>query len=86
MKRDAVENLVPPQIIALARFCQAALIILNARLMMLLAMLLAAGLFAWTMADPHWIRFAGACAFALLVFLPAYTLESKRRKEESNET
>lgn len=86
MKRDAIEAMLPPEIIMLTRFCRAALIILNARLMMLLAMLLAAGMFAWTLADPHWIRFAGACAFALMVFLPAYALESKRRKEESNET
>ncbi len=84
MKRDPVSALMPPELIALARFCQAALIMLNARMFTLLGMLLCAGLFAWTMLDPHWIRFAGACAFAVLVYIPVQRMEDNRIKQEAS--
>lgn len=84
MKRDPVSNLMPPELLALTRFCQAALIMLNARMFTLLGMCLCAALFGWTMLDPHWIRFAGACAFAGLVYLPALRMEVNRIKQEND--
>ncbi len=84
MKRDPVSNLMPPELIALTRFCQAALIMLNARMFTLLGMVMCAGAFAWVLLDPHWIRFAGACAFAALVYLPVLSMERARVKQESN--
>lgn len=49
--------------------------VLNLRLLTSLAMLLTAGLFAWVMWEPDYIRLAAAIAFGLIVFLPARSLE-----------
>lgn len=77
MKND-IKNLVPQEVIFLARFCQNAMLILNARLFTLLGMLLCAMAFGWVMWLPDWTRFAAACAFAVIVYLPAQRMESRR--------
>lgn len=83
--KNETANLMPAHVIALARFSQAALVALNARLFTLVAMLLAFGLFAWSALDPHWIRFATACAFAVLVFYPVHRMEQNKVVNEGGE-
>jgi hypothetical protein len=43
---------------------------LSARLVLLVALLMTFGLFAWAMARPTVLDFSGAAGFACLVFLP----------------
>lgn len=76
--KNEIRNLMPAELIALARFCQAALLALNARLFTLLALVLDFVLFGFAALDPHWIRFACACAFAVLVFIPVQRMEADR--------
>ncbi len=85
--RNEIENLLPQELVAVARISQALLIVLNARLFTLLGMALSASLFGWVMWQPDWIRFAGACAFAVIVYLPVQRLEHNRNKaqEQANE-
>lgn len=78
MKREPIANLRPQELINLAKFCQAALIILNARALTLLSMLLSAAAFGYVLWQPDWIRAFGACAFALLVFWPLQRAESHK--------
>ncbi len=85
MKRE-IENLMPQELVAVARISQALLIVLNARLFTLLGMALSAALFGWVMWQPDWIRFAGACAFAALVFLPIHRLEQRRQQAAQEAT
>jgi hypothetical protein len=85
MKMDRITNLLPAEMMGLARFCGAAMTIINARLFTLLGALLAWALFGWVLWQPDWIRFAGACAFALMVFLPLQRMEHRRiiKEEEA---
>ena len=76
--KNEIKNLMPYELMALARFCQAALILLNARMFTLLTTLLSACLFGWVLWQPDWIRFAAACAFALLVGVPLQRMEAQR--------
>lgn len=69
---------MPAELVALSRFCQAALVILNARLFTLLGTMLSACAFGWVMWIPDWTRFAAAVGFALLVFLPLQRMEARR--------
>ncbi len=85
MKRDSVQNLLPPELVALARVCQALMTVLNARLFTLLGMLLCAGAFGYVLWQPDWIRFAGACAFAALVYLPIVRIENGRIVQQEND-
>lgn len=78
MKTDPVTNLMPVELVALARFCKAAMLVLNARLFTLLGMALCACAFGWVMWMPDWTRFASAVAFALLVFWPLQRMETQR--------
>ncbi len=80
-----VTQLLPAELIALARFCQAALTIINARLFTLLGLLLTAVAFAWVLVDPDWIRFSAACAFALLGFWPVQRMEQTRINQQQGE-
>ena len=82
MKRDPVTSLMPPQIVALARFSQAALIMLNARMFGATALICSAAAFAYVLYAPDDIRLAGACAFALLVLWPCLRLETQRRESQ----
>jgi len=86
--KNEIKNLLPEELIRLARFCQAALLLLNARMFTLLGMLLSACLFGWVLWQPDWIRFAGAVAFAILVFMPLQRMENQRvvkQQEVANE-
>lgn len=76
--RNEMKNLVPLQMVQLARFCEAAMLILNARLFTLVGLLFCAVGFGWVMWMPDWVRLAGACAFALLVFWPLQRMEARR--------
>ncbi len=82
MKIDRITNLLPAEMMHVARITQALMAVLNARLFTLLSTMLAASLFGWVMWQPDWIRFAGACAFALLVFLPLQRMEQRRIAKE----
>ncbi len=79
--KNEIENMVPAQVIALAKFCHSALLVLNSRVFTLLAMLLSAGLFAWSLYDPNWIRIVGAVCFSVLVFLPIQRMEAIRSSQ-----
>ena len=85
MKND-IEKLVPADLIRLARFSQAALIIVNARLFTLLGTMLSACAFGWVLWEPNWIRAFGACAFALLVFWPLQRMEAHRITQTEGES
>ncbi len=76
---------MPAELMVIARVASAALTILNARLFTLLGMLLCAAAFGYVLWQPDWIRFAGACAFAALVYLPIVKLESNRINQEKND-
>lgn len=78
--RNDLPGLGAAQVIALAAFARAAMMVLTARILTLLSMLLSAGGFAWVLVDPHVIRLAAACAFALLVFWPCQRLEREHRE------
>lgn len=84
--RNEIERLVPAELMAVARVAQALLIVLNARLFTLLGMGLCAALFGWVLWQPDWIRFAGACAFAILCYLPAQRMEQRRIENERQES
>ena len=77
--------MMPAQVIALARFSQAALTVLNARLFTLVGMLLAAAGFGYVLYQPDWIRAFAACAFAVLVFWPLQRLEVQRLAKKEND-
>lgn len=77
MKND-IEQLIPMQVVALAKFCRAAMLILNARLFTLAGLVMSFCLFGWVMWEPDWIRFAGAVAFSLGVFWPLQRMEARR--------
>lgn len=83
--KDETQHLIPEELMFLARFCREALVILNARLFTLLGTLLAAAMFGWVLWQPDWIRFAGACAFALLVFWPLQRMEYRRIAKEASQ-
>ncbi len=76
--KNEIDRLVPMQVVALAKFCRAAMLILNARLFTLVGLIFCAVGFGWVMWQPDWVRFAGACAFALLVFWPLQRMEARR--------
>lgn len=76
--KNEIANLMPKELMMLVRFCNAALIILNARLFTLLGAVMSFILFGWVLWQPDWIRFAGACAFALFCFLPLQRMEARK--------
>jgi hypothetical protein len=87
MKND-MDKLIPQELIALSRFCSAAMLILNARLFTLIGMIFCATGFGWVMWEPDWIRAFAACAFSLLVFWPLARMEARREistREQSDE-
>ena len=57
-------------------YIRTGLTVLSARLMMLLAMLLTAAMYATALTFPTWERIAAATLFALLVFLPSTRLDA----------
>lgn len=77
MKND-VESLSAAQILALARFCREAMVVINARLFTLFGLLLCAGAFGFAIWQPEYPRIVAACAFAVLVFWPLQRMEAKR--------
>lgn len=85
MKREDLTNLMPQEILMIARVAQSLMLVLNARLFTLLSLCFAAAGFGWCMWIPDWTRFAAACAFAILVFLPLSRMEAKRIAAQSPE-
>ncbi len=77
MKND-LQHLMPVEIIRLARFCSAAMTILNARLFTLVGLLMSAAAFGYALWQPDYIRLASACAFALMAIL-------KKQRERATE-
>jgi len=57
--------------------------VLSARIMLLLAMALTFGLFAWAMYLPGTERIAAATIFALLVFLPATRIDAAQASDRA---
>ena len=57
--------------------------VLSARLVLLLALLLTFGLFAWSMAQPTYERIACATLFALLIFLPACRIDASQNRDRA---
>ncbi len=78
MKREELKNLVPQELVMIANVAQSLMLVLNARLFTLLGMFFCAAAFGWTMWQPDWIRFAGACAFSVLVYWPVTRMEARR--------
>ena len=63
----------------LAYALDAALSVLNRRVLTLLALAMVFGLFCWAMARGDWVSFAVAGAFGITIFLPI--LYQERAKE-----
>jgi hypothetical protein len=57
--------------------------VLSARIVMLLALVLAFGLFAWAMAAPTYERIACATLFAILIFLPSVRLDARQSADRA---
>lgn len=76
--KNELKNLLPQELMIVARVAQAMLITINARLFTLAGMAACAMLFGWVMWQPDWIRAFGACAFAVLVYWPLVRMEAKR--------
>lgn len=76
--KNEMKNLVPRELIALVNFCQAAMLILNARLFTLLGLLLCAGAFGYALWVPDYTRTITAVAFAVIVYLPLLRMEARR--------
>ena len=85
--KNEMKYLMPQELVIVANVTRAMMGVINARLFTLLGMVLAACLFGWVMWQPDWIRFAGAGAFAIFVYLPAQRMEHNRltaEKEQQN--
>lgn len=76
--KNEMEKLVPQELMMLARFCQAAMLILNARMFTMLGLLMAFSMFAWAAWKSDYVAVVAACAFSLLVFLPLQRMELRR--------
>lgn len=85
MKRDELKNLMPAEVMIVARVAQAMLLVINARLFTLLGMFFCAAGFGWVLWEPNWIRAFGACAFAVLVYWPLVRMEAKRIATQTTE-
>lgn len=86
--KDESKYLQPFDVARLAAFSRLALTALNARMLTLGAFLSATALFSWVLWQPDWLRFAGACAYALLVLWPLQRADMARiaaaeQREES---
>ena len=64
-------------------YIRVGLAVLSARLVLLLALVLAFGLFAWAMALPTYERIGCATLFALLIFLPAVRLDARQSADRA---
>ena len=64
-------------------YIRVGLAVLSARLVLLLALVLSFGLFAWAMALPTYERIGCATLFALLIFLPAVRLDARQSADRS---
>jgi hypothetical protein len=74
----------PIELAAVGRAVQVLSRILTERVLTIYATTLGALLFAWVMFDPNWIRFAGAVAYSLLMYLPLVRLDVRKQKESDN--
>ena len=74
------------QIKAMFLFIAVGTRVLSARVVLILAMLLAFSLFAWALAMPGWERIAAATIFAVLVFLPATRVDAGQSKARADIT
>ncbi len=83
--KNELQHLAPAQLIALVRFCAAAMGILNARLFTLVGLLLCAGGFAWALYAPTWERVTAAVAFAILGYWPLIRIELKASTPQSTQ-
>lgn len=74
-----------PEILAVIRFAQVLLRVVSERLLLILGMVICAVLFGWVMLAPDWIRVAGACAFAILVYLPIVRQDRAQQQRKEGE-
>jgi hypothetical protein len=80
LKND-LKEMVPEHLVMLAKVCQGMMNVLNARLLVLLGLLMSCGMFAWAMYQPDNTRTVVACAFAVLVYWPLGRLEAIRQRK-----
>jgi hypothetical protein len=64
-------------------YIHAGMRVLSARVVLLLAMLLTFGLFAWAMYLPGWERITAATIFAVLIFLPATRIDAAQSRDRA---
>jgi hypothetical protein len=64
-------------------YVRVGLSVLSARLVLLLALVLSFGLFAWAMALPTYERIGCATLFAVLIFLPAVRLDARQSADRA---
>lgn len=67
----------------LALYVKVGLNVLSARLILLLALSLTFGLFAWAVFDPTWPRICASALFAVLVFLPATRVDASQSRDRA---
>jgi membrane protein YdbS with pleckstrin-like domain len=67
----------------LALYVKVGINVLSARLVLLLALALTFGLFAWAVVDPTWPRITAAALFAVLVFFPATRVDAAQSRDRA---
>lgn len=77
-----MKTMQAPEIEAVIQFARTGLLALTDRVLTFLSLLGTMALFGWVMLEPNWIRFAGACAFALLVLWPLMRHEAAKKEAQ----
>lgn len=72
----------PPEVEAVIAFARQAMVALSERVLTLLGLLGTCAMFTYAMLNPDWLRFGGACAFAMLVFWPLMRLEAAKKEKQ----
>ena len=57
--------------------------VLSSRLLLILTLLMTFGLFIWCMIQPDYWRLGAATIFALMVFLPIRSIDSKEKHNDT---
>lgn len=77
-----MQNMRSAELDAVIRFAQAGLTALTDRVLTLLSLAGSVAMFGYLMLEPTWIRFAGACAFAVLVQYPLMRHEAAKKETQ----
>ena len=76
-----MERMNAPEVEAVIKYGQMLLKAVSERVLTLLALLGCSCVFGYAMLYPDWMRFAGAAAFAVLVFWPCVRLEAAKKED-----